>query len=146
MEETKHDGNAVQIMARRFVRRDPNDHMEWRNGTLFIDGLDEVRAGGGDLREPLDSLVCRLEKLGKPRFRLSCREDAWLGRNDLRELTSVAKSGEVQLLRLDPLGIEAAHRILVAAGVPDFRRFYWKARDRGLKALSREPAFARYSG
>ena len=138
-EEKKHDGNAVEITARRFIRCNPDDRPEWRNGTLFIDGLDEVRAGGGDPREPLDSLVWRLEQLGKPRFRLSCREDAWLGRNDLRELSSVTESEEVHLLRLDPLGIEDAHRILADAGVPDSRFFYWKARDRGLRAFLENP-------
>ena len=138
-EEEKHDGNAVEITARRFIRCNPEDRPEWRNRTLFIDGLDEVRAGGTDPRKPLDSLVWRLEQLGKPRFRLSCREDAWLGRNDLRELSSVTESKKVHLLRLDPLGIEDAHRILVAAGVPDSRFFYWKARDRGLRAFLENP-------
>ena len=138
-EKKKHDGNAVEITARRFIRCNPEDRPEWRNRTLFIDGLDEVRAGGSDPRKPLDSLVWRLEQLGKPRFRLSCREDAWLGRNDLCELSSVAESEEVHLLRLDPLGIEDAHRILAAAGVPDSRFFYWKARERGLRTFLENP-------
>ena len=63
-EERRNDGNAVEVTARRFIRRSLEAHPEWRGATLLIDGLDEVRAGGGDLREPLDSLVCRLEKLG----------------------------------------------------------------------------------
>ena len=65
-EERRNDGNAVEVTARRFIRRSLEAHPEWRGATLLIDGLDEVRAGGGDLREPLDSLVCRLEKLGNP--------------------------------------------------------------------------------
>ena len=100
-EERRNDGNAVEVTTRQFIRRSLEAHPEWRGATLLIDGLDEVRARGGDLREPLDSLVCRLEKLGNPRFRLSCREDSWLGRNDLRELSSVTASEEVHLLRLD---------------------------------------------
>ena len=138
-EEKKHDANAVEITARRFIRGNADDRPEWRNRTVFIDGLDEVRAGGGDPREPLDCLVRRLDQLGKPRFRLSCREDAWLGRNDLDELSAIAESEEVHLLRLNPLGIEDAHRILTAAGVPDSRRFYWKARERGLRAFLENP-------
>ena len=136
--EKKNDWNAVEVMARRFIRRSLDAHPEWRDTTLLIDGLDEVRAGGGDLREPLDSLVCRLEKLGNPRFRLSCREDSWLGRNDLRELSSVA-GGELHLLRLDPLSSHDAHRILEAAGVPDPDRFYWNARDCGLEVFLQNP-------
>ena len=137
-EEKRNDRNAVEVMARRFIRRSLEAHPEWRDATLLIDGLDEVRAGGGDLREPLDSLVCRLEKLGNPRFRLSCREDSWLGRNDLRELSSVAAE-EIHLLRLDPLSEQDAHRILAAAGVPDPDRFYWNAEDRGLEAFLQNP-------
>ena len=139
VEEGKNDGNAVEVTARRFIRRSFEAHPEWRGAILLIDGLDEVRAGGGDLRGPLDSLVCRLEQLGNPRFRLSCREDSWLGRNDLRELSSVTDREEVHLLRLDPLSAQDALRIVEAAGVPDPDRFYWNARDRGLEAFVQNP-------
>ena len=137
-EERRNDGSAVEVTARRFIRR-LEAHPKWRDATLLIDGLDEVRAGGGDLREPLDSLVCRLEQLGDPRFRLSCREDSWLGRNDLRELSSVTEREEVHLLRLDPLSEQDALRIVEAAGVPDPDRFYWNARNRGLDAFVQNP-------
>ena len=72
-EERRNDGSAVEVTARRFIRRSLEAHPKWRGATLLIDGLDEVRAGGGDLREPLDSLVCRLEQLGNPRFRVRPR-------------------------------------------------------------------------
>ena len=111
--------NGVGVTARRFLRRSIDAHPEWRHGTLLIDGLDEVRAQGGDPREPLDALVCRLEQLGKPTFRLSCREDSWLGRNDFRELASVVDADDLHLLRLDPLTGQDARRILTAAEVPD---------------------------
>ena len=137
-EEKRNDGNAVEVTARRFIRRSLEAHPEWREAILLIDGLDEVRAGGGDLREPLDSLVCRLEILGNPRFRLSCREDSWLGRNDLRELSSVA-GGEIHLLRLDPLSEQDAQRILAGAGVSDPDSFYWNAHDRGLEGFLQNP-------
>ena len=101
--ERGNDENGVKVTALRFIRRSLDAHPEWRHGTLLIDGLDEVRAQGGDPREPLDALVCRLEQLGKPTFRLSCREDSWLGRNDFRELASVVDGDDLHLLRLDPL-------------------------------------------
>ena len=138
-EERRNDGNAVEVTARRFIGRSLEAHPEWRGATLLIDGLDEVRAGGGDLREPLDSLVCRLEKLGNPRFRLSCREDSWLGRNDIRELSSVTASEEVHLLRLDPLSEQDAQRILAGAGVKDPGSFYWKAEECGLGPFLQNP-------
>ena len=76
--EGGNDENGVEVTARRFIRRSIHAHPEWGHGTLFIDGLDEVRAQGGDPREPLDALVCRLEQLGRPTFRLSCRDESWL--------------------------------------------------------------------
>ena len=138
-EETRNVENGVEVTARRFVRRRLDDHPEWRDTTLFIDGLDEVRAGGDDIREPIDSLVCRLEQLGNPRFRLSCREDSWLGQGDFRELSSVTDGEEIHILRLDPLTDDATHRILEAAGVPDPDRFWWKAMDSGLEAFLQNP-------
>ena len=128
-----------RVTARRFIRRSLDAHPEWRDATLLIDGLDEVRAGGGDLCEPLDALVRRLEELGKPRFRLSCRENSWLGHNDFRELSSVIDGEGFHLLRLDPLTEEDAEQILSAAGVPDPDSFRWKAKDRGLGAFLQNP-------
>ena len=138
-EEAQNNGAAKEVTARRFISRSLGAHPEWRDAILFIDGLDEVRAGGGDLREPLDSLVCRLEKLGNPRFRLSCREDSWLGHGDLRELTSATIGEEVHLLRLDPLTEQDIHRILAAAGVPDPDGFCWQATNRGLESFLNNP-------
>ncbi|WP_419160894.1 hypothetical protein [Candidatus Palauibacter sp.] len=137
--ERGHDENGVEVTARHFIRRSLDAHPEWRHGTLLIDGLDEVRAQGGDPREPLDALVCRLEQLGKPTFRLSCREDSWLGRNDFHELTSVVDRDELHLLRLDPLTVEDARRILAAAEVPDREGFLWKAVDSGLEVFLQNP-------
>ena len=131
--------NGVGVTARRFIRRSIDAHPEWRHGTLLIDGLDEVRAQGGDPREPLDALVCRLEQLGKPAFRLSCREDSWLGRNDFRELASVVDADDLHLVRLDPLTGQDARRILTAAEVPDPEGFLWKAVDSGLEVFLQNP-------
>ena len=138
-EEKKNDGHAVKVTARRFVRRSLEAHPEWRNAILLIDGLDEVRAKRGNSREPLDTLVCRLEILGNPRFRLSCREDSWLGRSDLRELSSVTDGEEVHVLRLDPLNEQDAQRIVESAGVPDPDLFYSNATDRGLEVFLQNP-------
>ena len=34
-----------------------DSHPEWRERTLFIDGLDEMRAGATDARIPLDEIL-----------------------------------------------------------------------------------------
>ena len=138
-QETGIDGDGVGVTARRFIRRSIDAHPEWRRRTLFIDGLDEVRAQGGDPREPLDALVCRLEQLGKPSFRLSCRDESWLGRSDIRELASAVDGDDLYLLRLDPLTGQDARRILAGLGAPDPEGFLWKAVDGGLEAFLQNP-------
>ena len=139
LEKEATNAGADPVPARRFIRRSLDAHPEWRSTTLFIDGLDEVRARGGDPREPLDTVICRLEELGKPHFRLSCREESWLGRSDLRELSSLVEGEELHLLRLDPLSGQDARSILAAAGVPDPDSFLWDAVDRGLEAFLQNP-------
>ena len=64
---------ACLVTARNFLTFDLQDHPEWRGKTLFIDGLDEIRAGTSDARTPFDQVRGKLDALGKPRFRLSCR-------------------------------------------------------------------------
>ena len=72
--------DACFITARDFLALDLDSHPEWRGKTLFIDGLDEIRASAYDARVPLDKIRNRIDKLGKPRFRISCRGGDWLGK------------------------------------------------------------------
>ena len=95
--------DACLATARDFLALEPNAHPEWRGKTLFIDGLDEVRAGSADVRTPFDELRRRLDSLGRPRFRLSCREADWLGPNDRTNLVRVSPDAGLTVLRLDPL-------------------------------------------
>lgn len=137
--ENKEDGNALFVSARHFIRRHLDSHPEWRDRTLLVDGLDELRAEGGNPNEPLDVFLCRIEQLGQPRFRLSCREDSWLGQNDDRELASVTGGEELYLLRLDPLGPKEAREILADKGVEDPGKFVWRAVEDGLQVFIENP-------
>ena len=132
---------ACLIDARDFVTFDPDAHPEWCGKTLFIDGLDEVRAGLQDARTPFDAIRRRLDKLGRPRFRLSCREADWLGENDRKRLaTVVPHDSQVTVLRLDPLKREDIERILHArTDITDARGFIDEATERGIDALLRNP-------
>ena len=76
--ETAKQG-AVYVTVRNFLRL---DKPEWRDAKLFLDGLDESREGPGDGRTPLDGIVKKLDGLGCPSFRLSCRWSDWLAAND----------------------------------------------------------------
>ena len=140
VESRERGEEAMLIDARRFVRSDLNSHPEWRDKTLFIDGLDEGRAGQSDARTPLDSICNRLEKLGRPSFRISCREADWLGGNDRRNLATVSPKSQVTTLRLDPLTDSDIEHILDAhPGVDDAQDFVSKARETGIEGLLANP-------
>ncbi len=132
--------DACLVAARDFVTLDPCRHPEWRGKTLFVDGLDEVRAGHGSAREPLDRIRRRLDDLGRPPFRLSCREADWLGTNDRVHLAKMSRNDGVVVLRLDPLTGDDVERILSArAGVGDPESFVGTARERGVAGLLFNP-------
>ena len=141
-EERKRTPAAAEkvIEARDFVTFDVAGHPEWRNRTLFIDGLDEIRAGSPDGRTALDEVRARLDALGKPRFRLSCREADWLGPNDWTHLQEVAPSGKLTVLRLDALTLDDARRIAEASHLgEEAEQFIREAQSRGLQELLLNP-------
>lgn len=134
-------GDAAKMTsARDFVTFDPADHPEWRGKTLFIDGLDEIRAGAADARSPLDAIRGRLDRLGKPHFRVSCREPDWLGRNDRQALEVVAPGSRLAVLRLDELTLPAI-RELLSLKHPDLdvQAFIAEALRRGIYSMLRNP-------
>ena len=131
---------AVMVSARDFLSLDINSRAEWRDKTLFIDGLDEVRAGSSDARTPMNRLYSRLDRLRPPRFRISCREADWLGENDRGRLATVSPNSEVLMLRLDPLTAEDIGRLLEAnERVDDPEAFMSGAQQRGLDGLLSNP-------
>ena len=110
---------------------------EWKGKTLFIDGLDEMRVHrSSDLQQPLDQVRAKLDELGLPRFRLSCREADWLGRNDQEALARLLGSEELALLRLNPLCV---NDISVIAEGRNAGNFVQEAGNRGLTNLLENP-------
>ena len=130
---------AAFLPARDFVTFDVDEHPEWRDRALFIDGLDEIRAGDDDPRTALDRVRAQLDRLGKPAFRLSCREADWLGSNDRNRLEAVAPDGRVTVLRLDPLTPREAEAIAAGHAVENAAAFLRQARERGLDGLLGNP-------
>ena len=131
--------DALCLPARDFLAFAETRAGEWSGKTLFIDGLDEVRAGAGDPRSPLDEVRRRLDALGRPRFRLSCRAADWLG-SDLECLRAVSPGETVTVLRLDPLRDRDIEHLLEAnLGDAEARRFLKSARERGLSGWLRNP-------
>ena len=139
-EAFKHEARCTggcYVTARDFVTFD--DKPEWRDTTLYIDGLDESRAGAAEGHTPLDNIRTKLDRLGRPRFRLSCREADWFGANDRDHLKTVSRDGKVTVLRLDPLSDQDIHKILLKSGSRDVDSFITSARERGIDGLLANP-------
>ena len=131
---------GVLVSARDFLTLDPDMHPEWGRGTLFMDGLDEVRAGSPDARTTFDAIRGKLDRLGRPRFRLSCRAADWLGANDRTGLAKVSPDARLTVLRLDPLTDSEVGAILEALPrVVDSRGFVREARERGVDGFLTNP-------
>jgi len=132
------ESGGKYIKARDFAVFEPG--AELRGKTLFIDGLDEIRSDGGDGRTPLDHIRKHLERLGRPRFRLSCREADWLGASDSDALKRVSPDDNVIALHLDPLSDSDIIDILAHnPAVLDPAVFAQQAREHRLDELLRNP-------
>ena len=86
--------------------------------TLFIDGLDEKRAGRGD-RDTVDALVGRLFQAAPKKVRLSCRIADWLGETDLKALGQFFElnGGDPVVLGLSTLSQDERRAVLISRGV-----------------------------
>ena len=135
-EARNEDGQYVT--ARDF--RTFDDRPEWHDTTLYIDGLDEIRAGWTDGRAPFDDIRAKIDRLGRPRFRLSCREADWFEANDRDHLKTVSRDGKVAVLRIDPLTEDDVREILCDQFlVEDPDTFIAAAREKGIDALLANP-------
>jgi hypothetical protein len=142
-EAFKQEANAVG--GHRFSTSDflALDHPELKDSTLpvFIDGLDETRAGMVDGRVPLDNIRKKLQQLGCRSFRLSCRAADWLGNPDAAKLQSLLPASEkVQVFSLQPLTLADVAAILAANhDVFDPQAFISSAKQYGLTDLLFNP-------
>jgi hypothetical protein len=136
-EQEATDNVGIYLSARDFLAF---NRTEWQGKTLFIDGLDETRAGKEDVRTPLDAIRGKLDQLGLPRFRLSCREADWLGGNDQTALNACAPSGKVIVLHLNELTDNDIRTILENDDrVEDVESFMQKAKQFSLEGLLHNP-------
>lgn len=76
---------------------------EWREKVLFLDGLDETRAGSGE-QNALFKIGAKLRELGLPRFRIACRAADWYGSLDQSDVARSSPDGHCLTLQLEPLG------------------------------------------
>lgn len=135
--EAQRNGGCY-ITARDFLTFDPDP--EWEGRTIYIDGLDETRAGTSDGRTPFDGIRAKLQSAGRPQFRLSCREADWFGAYDRERLKAVAPNGKLLVLRLDPLSDQGVLESLEQNhGVDDPAAFVAEARKLGVENLLPNP-------
>ena len=135
-EAARQGGEYVTVRSFRTF----DDNPEWHDTQLFLDGLDESRAGTEDGRTPLDDIRRKLNRLGCPPFRLSCRWADWMAATDRTRLKEVSRDGTVLVLRLDPLSERNVKDVLANRhGVEDGDGFIAAARQRGIHRLLRNP-------
>lgn len=130
--------DACYVTARDLITFE--DLPEWHEKTLFIDGLDEIRAGARGAQTSFHAIRASLNKLGRPSFRLSCREADWFGASDREHLESVSPDGQVRVLHLDPLTeADILEIINHSSGVEDAEDFINQAKQRDLHDLLKNP-------
>jgi predicted NACHT family NTPase len=109
---------------------------------LFIDGLDEKRAGRGD-RDTVDALVGKLFEAAPSNVRLSCRAADWLGESDLASLQPFfdQSGGTPAVLGLATLSEHEQLAVLTAHGltVTEADAVLKQAEERGLKEFLKNP-------
>lgn len=130
---------ARSTTVRDFLRSEPDD--EDRHRVLFIDAMDEQRAADGKVHQPLDRLIKKLTKLGRPHFRLSCRAADW-HRLDTKELATVSADGTILELQLQPFSEPQIVRFLEGMDGQrprDPAAFIERARASGLESMLGNP-------
>lgn len=135
MEAEATGGKCLRIAE--FIDSDLDEDL--RGKTLFLDGLDEIRAGTGG-ENTLVRVRRQLKRLGAPPFRIACRAADWYGGLDAEDLKSASADGRIVALQLEPL---SAGDILTLLrdnhGVADPHAFVEQAERLGLDGLLGNP-------
>lgn len=128
---------ALCISIAKFLSDDPDP--KWAGITLFLDGLDETRASGGD-RSTLLKVRAHLRKLGNPKFRIACRAADWFGSTDSQAVSDASPDGCLAIFALEPLSDTEIKEILRKNhAVADPDDFVEQASNRGIDGLLNNP-------
>ena len=125
------------ITARDFIAL---NREEWRDKTLFIDGLDEVRAIRKN--DPFDEIRAKLDQLKPPGFRIACREADWDVTDDRERLAKVSPGQDMKELFLVELEGEEIEQILInihQMSAPEASAFLQRVAQAELTALIKNP-------
>ncbi|MGO4813795.1 NACHT domain-containing NTPase [Cupriavidus sp. 2MCAB6] len=127
------------VTARNLIAVGPPDG--WAGGTLFIDALDEGQVSSGSFLAAFDAIRKKLVELGRPRFRLSCREAEWFSEG-ASELKFVSPNNEVVELYLEPLSDAKVRQLVeswVPSRLPEADEFLAKSEQLGVAPLFGNP-------
>ncbi|MDO9113164.1 MAG: hypothetical protein Q7U63_05135 [Polaromonas sp.] len=126
-------------IARDFVDLErPED----QHPLLFIDGLDEIAAGNAMGFTALGQIRSKLQKLGTPMFRISCREADWRGNTDSDALQRLVGEKSFLELHLEPLNrreVEALVAYWRPSNTQSAADFIEEAKKHDLDALLDNP-------
>lgn len=129
--------NTRALVARSFLNRDISSL--GATSTLYIDALDERRAGRGD-GNAVDQIVQKLFVTKPSKLRIACRAADWLGETDLAAFRDFfAENGAWVVLALQPLSETERIDVLTAQGVIDPIAFLAEAQNRQLDDLLGNP-------
>ena len=129
--------DGLYISIAKFLSDDPD--VGWQGKTMFLDGLDETRASGGDVSVLL-KLRAHLRKLGNPPFRIACRAADWFGSTDSQAISDASPDGRLAILLLEPLSPDEITDILRNNhGIADPDSFVEKATKHGIDELLKNP-------
>jgi hypothetical protein len=129
--------DGVWISIAKFLSDDPD--VGWQGKTLFLDGLDETRASGGDISVLL-KVRAHLRKLGNPPFRIACRAADWFGSTDSQAIGNASADGHLEIILLEPLSPSEITDILCHNhGIANPEGFVKKAADHGIDRLLENP-------
>lgn len=123
------------------VRSFLNARSDWSAATVFIDALDERRAGRGD-DEVVDAIVRRLFACAPARVRISCRAQDWLADSDLEAFRQYFDDhGGVIVVSLFPLSDQEQRAVLAEHGmdVSAIDGFLAEVDEHGLAEFKRNP-------
>ncbi|ORC47827.1 hypothetical protein B2G74_22240 [Burkholderia sp. A27] len=132
--------SAEQVTGRFVtVREFLNIPPDWGDKILFVDALDEKRAGRAD-DSIVDELVRKLFASPPLKLRISCREQDWLGESDLEAFRPYFEvNGGVSVLSLSTLTRNEQREVLVEHGLTDIDSFLEEANRRDLGDFLHNP-------
>jgi len=111
------------------------------DAVLFIDGLDERRAGRGD-QGTIDAIVQKLFAVAPAKTRISCRIADWLGQSDLAAFQPYFDlGGGAFVLGLQRLSLAEQRAVLATLGMTaaEVDAFVREAENRGLREFLENP-------